>query len=83
MNKRTGFYCWAGPGTIRMIKLKFFNPKIDRHSLMHSYDYNYLSKAKELFGITDVWATYSWGFSPETEKEDYKFFAFLFLCSLR
>ena len=66
-----------------MIKLKFFNPKIDRHSLMHSYDYNYLSKAKELFGITDVWATYSWGFSPETEKEDYKFFAFLFLCSLR
>ncbi len=58
-----------------MTKLKFFNPKIDKQSLMHSYDYAYLAKAKELFGITDVWATYSWGFSSKTEKEDYKFFA--------
>jgi hypothetical protein len=56
-----------------MTKLKFFDPKIDRKSLMESYDFGYLSRMKEIFGITDVWATYSWGFSEEREKEDYEF----------
>jgi len=56
-----------------MTNLKFFDPKIDRDSLMSSYDYDYLAKVKEKFGITDFWATYSWGFNPKTEEEDYKF----------
>lgn len=70
---RVGYYCWAGPGTIRMLNMKFFNPKIDINSLMSSYDYDYLAKVKDKFGVTDFWATYSWGFSPEVEKEDYEF----------
>lgn len=71
--QRVGFYCWAGPGTERMINLKFFNPRIDHDSLMSSYDLDYLFELKTKFGVTDFWATYSWGFSPEVEAEDYKF----------
>ena len=56
-----------------MINLKFFNPRIDNQSLMSSYDLDYLSKVKEKFGVTDFWATYSWGFSEETEKPDREF----------
>jgi len=73
MLNRIGYYCWAGPGTIRMIRVKYFTPRIDEQSLMTSYDYDYLAKAKELFGITDFWATYSWGFSDKTEQEDRSF----------
>lgn len=71
--ERIGFYCWAGPGTIRMVNLKYFNPRIDTESLMSSYDYEYLARLKDLFGITDFWATYSWGFAEGREQEDYKF----------
>lgn len=71
--ERIGYYCWAGPGTIRMIKLKYFNPPVDEDSLMSSYDYGYLSQVKEKFGVTDFWATYSWGFSEETEAVDRQF----------
>lgn len=71
--QRVGFYCWGGPGTIRMTKVKYFNPRIDEASMMSCYDYDYLARAQELFGITDVWATYSWGFSDRTEEEDHRF----------
>lgn len=40
---------------------------------MQSYDYEYLAAVKEKFGITDFWATYSWGFAPEVEEEDHAF----------
>ncbi len=73
MKDRVGFYCWAGPDTIRMIKLKFFNPKIDEKSLMSSYDLDYLTILKEKFGITDFWASYSWGFSTQSEKAQHEF----------
>ncbi|MEP7103985.1 MAG: putative glycoside hydrolase [Candidatus Dojkabacteria bacterium] len=73
MNDRVGYYCWAGPDTIRMTNLKFFNPKIDIGSLMKSYDYEYLAKVKEIFNITDFWASYSWGFSEKSEQEQYDF----------
>ncbi|MDX1995230.1 MAG: hypothetical protein SF029_22800 [bacterium] len=56
-----------------MIKVKYFNPRIDEKSLMTSYDYEYLARVRELFGITDFWATYSWGFNDQTEQEDRQF----------
>jgi len=40
---------------------------------MHSYDADSLARMQETFGITDVWATYSWGFSDKTEQEDREF----------
>lgn len=73
MLDRIGYYCWAGPGTIRMIRVKYFYPRIDLNSLMTSYDYDYLARVKDLFGITDFWATYSWGFADEVEREDHEF----------
>ena len=71
--QRVGYYCWGGPGLIRMLQTKYFSPRIDTHSLLRTYDYDVLQAAKETFGITDVWATLSWGFSDATEKEDWEF----------
>lgn len=57
-----------------MLNLKYFNPKIDTQSLMSSYQEDNLKSAQENFGITDIFATYSWGFNQKTEKTDYQFF---------
>lgn len=70
---RVGYYCWAGPGTIRMLRLKYFHPPIDEASLLSSYDFPYLRSIRDVFGVTDMWATYSWGFSDATEREDRQF----------
>lgn len=66
-------YLWAGPSLVRMTRLKFFNPRIDVESVMGSYEHDYLARAKEIFGLTDVWVMYSFGFSEETEREDHEF----------
>lgn len=74
MNKqKIGIYAWAGPGTIRLLRTKYHNPKIDERSFLNAYDNNSLRRIKELFGVTDAWVTYSWGFSDKTEEKDYKF----------
>src|SRR5512145_311730 len=70
---RAGVYCWAGPGTERMIRLKYPQHKVDLWSLWHSYDADQLCQAKEKLGITDAWVSYSWGFSERTEQADYEF----------
>lgn len=72
-NTRVGYYCWAGPGTIDMLRVKYFSPELDQASIMNSYEYTYLKKIKDLFGITDFWATYSWGFSNNHELQHKKF----------
>ena len=71
--KRVGIYAWAGSGTLRLLKTKYHTPKIDEKSFLTAYDNLSLRKQKELFGVTDAWVTYSWGFSDKTEAEDYKF----------
>ncbi|MFW5692411.1 MAG: hypothetical protein ACOCX3_03580 [Chloroflexota bacterium] len=71
----TGYYCWGGPGTIRMIGVKEFAPRIDEHSLLTCYDYDYVARVQELFGVTDYWVMYSWGFADATEAEDRRFIA--------
>jgi hypothetical protein len=70
---RIGLYLWGGPGTIRMNHVKYFDPKHDDASVLNCYDYDYLARTQELFGITDVWVSYSWGFNDATEAEDRKF----------
>lgn len=67
---RVGLYAWAGPGTIRLLQTKYHNPKIDRESFLSLYEPKYLDRAKQLFGVTDMWVTFSWGFSDVTETED-------------
>lgn len=68
-----GFYCWAGPGTIRMLDTKYFNPEVNEASVMSSYQPEYLHAIKNTLGVTDIWATYSWGFNKETEQPDRAF----------
>ncbi|RJR15438.1 hypothetical protein C4579_02250 [Candidatus Microgenomates bacterium] len=70
---RAGLYYWAGPGTIRMIELKFPGARIDYASLLASYDLSVLQKLQEKLSLTDVWVSFSWGFSQKTEAEDYAF----------
>ena len=72
-SSRIGAYFWAGPGTIRLLQTKYHSPRIDKDHFLQAYDLPYLQKLKELFGTTDAWITFSWGFSDQTEKKDYHF----------
>ncbi len=69
-NPRAGLYYWAGPGTVRMTNLKFFNPAIDEAAFERAYDKSVLETLQSTLGLTDAWVTYSWGFSDRTERED-------------
>lgn len=73
MQKRIGMYAWGGPGTIRLLQTKYHQPEIDRESFLRLYDPEYLTRAQELFSVTDAWIAYSWGFSDQTELPDRKF----------
>jgi AraC-like DNA-binding protein len=70
---RVGLYAWGGPGTVRMLAEKYFDPQIHRSSFMHLYDRAFLREAKQKLGVTDMWVTYSWGFSDATERSDRAF----------
>jgi len=56
-----------------MNNIKYFNARHDYDSLMTCYDRDYLAQAQDLFGLTDIWVSYSWGFSPAVEAEDHAF----------
>lgn len=67
-------YLWAGPGTVRMNRLKFMEAPVDE--VVHE-------EAHTLTGATRVareaycnWAylMYDWGFPPEIEREDWEAF---------
>lgn len=73
LKSRVGLYAWGGPGTIRLLNTKYFSPRIDRDSFLTLYDKPFLDAAEKVFGITDMWVTYSWGFSNAQEQEDYEF----------
>lgn len=41
MNKkqiRSAFYAWGGPGTVRLLKTKYFYPSIDEQSFLTLYN---------------------------------------------
>ncbi len=73
MKKHVGMYAWGGPGTIRLLQTKYHSPKIDESRFLQLYEYDYWKKAQELFGVSDAWVTYSWGFSEQNEIEAYSF----------
>lgn len=70
---RVGLYAWGGPGTVRLLHTKFADPLVDEQSFLGMYDEPWLKQAKKLVGATDMWVTYSWGFSDSTEQEDRAF----------
>ncbi len=72
--QRLGLYAWGGPGTVDMLKTKYrgWGTDIDEQSFLQMYEPAYLDKAKQL-GVTDMWVTYSWGFSEERELSHRKY----------
>lgn len=73
VGQKSAIYCWAGPGTKRIIELKYPHHQINTASLFGSYEKKQLMAAKERLQISDAFVSYSWGFSTETEQEDYRF----------
>ena len=73
ITSKAGIYNWSGPGTVRMIELKYPGDKINHHSVLTAYDEDNLYHAQQKLGISDAWVSYSWGFHPSTEKPDYQF----------
>lgn len=72
-SQKIGLYSWGGPSTIHLIKTKYHSPKIDQPSFLELYDLDSLQKIQQTLGVTDMWVTYSWGFSAEHEAEGYEF----------
>lgn len=68
-----GLYAWGGPGTIRLLRVKYHAPRINEASFMALYDDAALAEAKDKLGVTDMWVTSSWGFSNATEQPDRRF----------
>ena len=67
-------YLWAGPGTIRMNKLKFMQVAVDEKVHLDAHQ----SPGAELV-VNDLYQnwihlTYNWGFPPEIEQEDWQSF---------
>ncbi|MBE0699057.1 MAG: hypothetical protein IH586_19230, partial [Anaerolineaceae bacterium] len=68
-------YLWAGPGTIRMNRLKFMGQPVDEAA--HREAHLPLGAQRVVEGIYSNWVhlTYNWGFPPEVEAEDWADFA--------
>lgn len=67
-------YLWAGPGTIRMNRLKFMNAPVNEavHEEAHALRgaVRVIQEAK----CNWVYLSYNWGFPPETEAQDWESF---------
>lgn len=68
-------YLWAGPGTIRMNRLKFMGVPVDQavHQNAHALS-GAVTVLRDLY-CNWVHLTYNWGFPPEVEQEDWQSFA--------
>lgn len=67
-------YLWAGPGTIRMNKLKFMQVDVDEN--VHLEAHQLTGADLVVNGLFQNWIhlTFSWGFPPEIEQEDWQSF---------
>ncbi len=67
-------YLWAGPGTIRMNKLKFMQVDVDEN--IHYEAHQFTGADLVVNGLHQNWIhlTYSWGFPLEIEQEDWQSF---------
>ena len=67
-------YLWAGPGTVRMNRVKFMDQEVDVFSHMEAHQAVGADRIVE--GVHSNWIhlMYDWGFPPEIEQEDWKSF---------
>jgi hypothetical protein len=74
IGKYRPIYLWAGPGTVRMNRLKFMDQPVDTavHTDAHT-ERGARLVVNELY-CNWVHLTYNWGFPPEVEEEDWQSF---------
>ena len=67
-------YLWAGPGTIRMNRLKFMNAPVNE--AVHEEAHALQGAVRIVQEARCNWAylTYNWGFPPEIEQQDWEAF---------
>lgn len=67
-------YLWAGPGTIRMNRLKFMGAPVAETVHLEAYTDQGAKRVVEEAACNWAYLTYNWGFPPELEQEDWEFF---------
>lgn len=67
-------YLWAGPGTIRMNKVKFMQVDVDEKVHMDAHETQIADLVVNTLYQNWIHLTYNWGFPPETEQEDWDSF---------
>jgi hypothetical protein len=67
-------YLWAGPGTIRMNRLKFMQAPVDEQVHIEGHTAAGARRVIEEAGCNWAYLTYNWGFPPEQEVEDWDSF---------
>ncbi len=67
-------YLWAGPGTIRMNKLKFMDYPVDEQVHMAAHTRPVADCVVNTLYTNWVHLMYDWGFPPEVEAEDWEDF---------
>ncbi len=74
IGKYRPIYLWAGPGTIRMNKVKFMNYPVDEN--IHLEAHRALAAKLVVDELYTNWVhlMYDWGFPPEVEVEDWEDF---------
>ncbi len=64
-------YLWAGPGTVRMNRLKFMNAPVDEQVHAEAHTARGAQRMADEAGFNWAYLTYDWGFPPEVEQEDW------------
>ena len=67
-------YLWAGPGTIRMNRLKFMGAPVDEAVHLEAHRTAGAQRMVAEAGFNWIYLTYDWGFPPEVERQDWEAF---------
>lgn len=67
-------YLWAGPGTIRMNRLKFMSYPVNEEVHRQAHTLPIARTVVDEIFANWIHLTYDWGFPPEVEKEDWEDF---------
>ncbi len=68
-------YLWAGPGTIRMNRLKFMNAPVDEAVHHEAHTAIGAARMAQEAGFSWAYLMVDWGFPPEVAREDFADFA--------
>jgi hypothetical protein len=67
-------YLWAGPGTVRMNRLKFMRAAVDETVHLEAHTPQGARRAVHEASSRWIYLAYNWGFPPEVEEEDWRSF---------